>query len=804
MRRPRFQKVLSDLWSNRMRSLLVVASIAVGLFALGVMTTIYMVALGDMQRGYAAANPANITIQSTLFDQDLVKGVEEVQGVRQAEGVRLFSTRLEARPGEWIAISFHAMQDPGQMQINQVQLEQGIWPPGDKEIVIDRYKLSQTNARLGDMVTIEIPSGRTRQLKLVGVVHDETIGAFRNAGGFFNAPVQGYINQETLKWLDQPSPDRFDTLFVTVEGDNTNADHLEAVATAVRDKVEKNNAQVISAMLHSSFDHPNLHLARAVLVVLVMIGVLVVFLSGFLITNTLQALLNQQVQQIGILKSVGARRIQIVSIYMLLSLLYGLLALAIALPLSFQVAFLIIDFLTVQLNTTFFGIRPVPQVILLEAAIAVLMPQIAALVPLWQGTHISVQEALSGIRQDRPRKRGWLDRLIGKLRNLSLLLVVSLRNTFRRKGRLALTLVTLTLGGAVFIATFNVRVSLMNYIDRIIQYFLADVNVTLEQPYRIDEIDRIIMDVPGVKMVEGWAIARTELVLPDGSVGESASLLAPPAGSTMVKPIIVEGRWIEPGDQNAIALNELFRERYPDLHIGDTIKLRVNGEDQDWVVVGFYQMAGKVSGFSAYTSYEYLSALIHQPGRAASYRVVSSQPGLDRAQQEALARAIEARLAQSGIKVADLTTGQSMSQTASNGFNVITAFLLFMALLTASIGSIGLAGTMSMNVMERTREIGVLRAIGASNRTLMRMVLAEGMLIGMLSWILASLAAFPISILMANGLSRSLFGGSSNFGFTPVGFAIWMVAVVVLSVLASVMPARNATRLTIREVLAYE
>jgi putative ABC transport system permease protein len=782
----------------------VVASITVGLFALGVMTTIYTVALGDMQRGYAAINPSNITIQSSLFDQDLVEGVEEVQGVRQAEGVRLFSTRLEASPGEWIAISLHAMQDPAQMQINQVRLEQGVWPPGDKEIVFDRHKLSQTNARLGDLVTIEIPSGKTRQLKLVGVIQDETIGAFRSAGGFFNAPVQGYINQETLKWLDQPAPERFDTLFVTVEGDSMDAAHLEAVAASVRDKIEKNDAQVISAMLRSSYEHPNLYLARAVLVVLVMIGVLVVLLSGFLITNTLQALLNQQVQQIGILKSVGARRIQIVSIYMLLSLLYGLLALAIALPLSFQVAFFIIDFLTVQLNTTFYGFRPVPQVILLEAAIAVLMPQVAALVPLWQGTHISVQEALSGIRQDRPRRRGLLDRLIGKLRNLSLPLVVSLRNTFRRKGRLALTLVTLTLGGAVFIATFNVRVSLMDYIDRIIQYFLADVNVTLEQPYRIDEINRLIMDIPGVKVVEGWAFARTELVMADGSVGESASLLAPPAGSPLVKPIIVEGRWIKPGDQNAVALNELFRERYPDLRVGDTIRLRVNGEEKDWVVVGFYQMAGKVSGFSAYTNYEYLSELIHQTGRAASYRVVSSQPGLDRAQQEALGRAIEARLAQSGIKVVDLTTGQSMSQTASDGFNVLTAFLLFMALLTAIVGSIGLAGTMSLNVMERTREIGVLRAIGASNRTLMRMVLAEGMLIGMLSWILASLAAFPISVLMADGLSRSLFGGPSNFGFTPVGFAIWMAAVVVLSVLASVMPARNATRLTIREVLAYE
>lgn len=804
MKRPRFQKVLADLWGNRTRSLLVIASIGVGLFALGVMLTIYVVTLDDMQRGYAAIDPANIFVQTTLFDDGLVKGIEEVEGVRLAEGVRIFGTRLKASPEQWISINIQSFKDPGQQQINQVRLEEGVWPPGDKEIVLDRYKLHDTNARLGDYLTIETPAGKSRQLKLVGVIQDQSIGAFRSAGGFFNAPVQGYINQDTLEWLGQPLPDRFDTLYITVAGDSTDTAYLREISASVRDKIEKNNAQVISTSLRSSYEHPNLYLVMAVLAVLVVIGLLVVLLSGFLITNTLQALLNQQVGQIGILKSVGARRVQIVGLYMMLSLFYGLLALAIALPLSFEVAFRIVDFLTIQMNNSFFGFRILPEVILVEAAIAVLMPQIAALVPLWQGTHISVQEALSGIRQDHPLGRSWLDRSISRLRNFSLLLVMSLRNTFRRKGRLALTLVTLTLGGAVFIATFNVRVSLIMYIDRIIQYFLADVNVTLNQPYRMDEVRGLIMEVPGVKMVEGWAFARTELVMADGSVGESVSLLAPPADSPLVKPIIVAGRWIQPGDQNAIALNELFRERYPELQVGDTIQLQVDGEENDWVVVGFYQMAGKVSGFSAYTSYEYLSELNHQTGKAISYRVVSSWQGLGRAQQEALGRAIEAHLEGAGLDVVDVTTGMSLSETASNGFNVLTAFLLFLALLTAVVGSIGLTGTMSLNVMERTREIGVLRAIGASNRTLMQMVLVEGVLIGFLSWILASLAAFPISVLIAESISQSLFGASSKFGFTPIGFVIWMLAVLVLSVLASVIPARNATRLTIREVLAYE
>jgi len=135
---------------------------------------------------------------------------------------------------------------------------------------------------------------------------------------------------------------------------------------------------------------------------------------------------------------------------------------------------------------------------------------------------------------------------------------------------------------------------------------------------------------------------------------------------------------------------------------------------------------------------------------------------------------------------------------------VLTGFLLFLALLTALVGSIGLTGTMSLNVMERTREIGILRAIGASDQMLMRIVLVEGSLIGILSWLLASAAAFPISSLMSNSISQALFGGNAQFGFTFTGFIIWLVVVVILSVLASVMPARSATHLTIREVLAYE
>jgi putative ABC transport system permease protein len=111
---------------------------------------------------------------------------------------------------------------------------------------------------------------------------------------------------------------------------------------------------------------------------------------------------------------------------------------------------------------------------------------------------------------------------------------------------------------------------------------------------------------------------------------------------------------------------------------------------------------------------------------------------------------------------------------------------------------------MSMNVMERTREIGILRAIGATNRTLMKMVIVEGTLIGLISFLLACILSFPVGKLISDSITESVFGAPSQLGYTINGFLIWLAIVIALSVLASVMPARSAASLTIREVLSYE
>jgi putative ABC transport system permease protein len=800
--RPRWSKVFADLTGNRVRSVLVIASIAVGLFAVGMIMTIHGVLQSDMTVSYRAVNPANIQIRALSFEKDFIKRIQNLPGIEDAYGIWSADMRLETAPDEMVAIQIQAIPDAETVDINRIEVVRGKWPPDEREIVIDQNKLRDAKTDLGGMVTIKLPSGKLRKLKLVGVVHDQTIGAGSGGGGFFLAPIQGYISYDTLEWLEvQPT---LNQIFITVDRNKDDLAYIDQVARRVVDEFEKNNYITFSSIARRSLDHPNITYLDAIGGVLILLGFLVVFLSGFLITNTLGALLKQQTTQIGVMKTVGANRFQIVMVYLVLIMIYSAIALAISLPLSYEVAYRLVFFLADQIN---FNLQPrhfVPTAVYLQILIAIFVPLGAGFVPILQGTRISIQEALSGVGKDAVDDQGRFYRWLTGLRGLSRPMMISLRNTFRRRVRLVLTLITLTLGGAIFISTFNVRDSIDAYINRLRRYFIADVNLTFNRPYRLNNVGEDVGALPGVKAVEGWAAARAEIVLADGSSGESVQLLAPPEGSQLLEPVIITGRWLQPGDLHAIALSELFMEEFPDLAVGDTIRLKVNGDDTDWIVVGFFQFAGKSGGLFAYTNYDPLARLTNSLGRSTVFRVVGEGGGMSIEQQAALGRTIEQHLEALGYQLADVRAGLDLQESTSRGLNILTTFLMIMALLMAAVGSIGLMGTMSLNVLERVREIGIMRAIGASDRAISNLVIVEGMLIGFLAWIAGTIFSLPISKVMSDVISGAIFGAASIFSFTIWGPFIWFGVVMVLSVLASVLPARNAASLTIREVLSYE
>ncbi len=275
---PRWKKVLADLFSHKIRSLLVIASIAVGLFAVGMTTTTYVILAADIRAGYLAVHAANIQVISSLFDDDFVERIRRMPGVAGAVGAYNVKLRVHVSEGKWKPIQIKALSidDMNEQSINKVELLQGTWPPADRQIVIDVNKVVETGAGLGDELEIKLPSGTVRRMQVVGIVRDQTIGSASGEGGFFLAPIQGYVTAATLPWLEQP--EGFNTLYATLSQDQEDRLALSLVADAILEEFEHSGVTTSSSVVRRSTDHPNLPYVDAMVAVIYSLGLLVVFL----------------------------------------------------------------------------------------------------------------------------------------------------------------------------------------------------------------------------------------------------------------------------------------------------------------------------------------------------------------------------------------------------------------------------------------------------------------------------------------------------------------------------------------------
>jgi putative ABC transport system permease protein len=322
------------------------------------------------------------------------------------------------------------------------------------------------------------------------------------------------------------------------------------------------------------------------------------------------------------------------------------------------------------------------------------------------------------------------------------------------------------------------------------------------QPYRFDKIQPIAMSVPGVMLVEAWQEITGDILAADEKTSTQIEIIAPPNGSNLIKPAITSGRWLVPEDQNAIVIGNHLLAVRPELKVGDKVKLTLNDRVTDWEIVGTYRMAGNVIPPIVYTNSDYFSKLIGVTGQAYSIRVVTDQH--DAVTEKRIGDALRAAFEASGIQVGNLVIGAELIQQNISSLSILIIFMLIAASFVGLVGGLGLMSTMSINVIERTREIGVMRAIGASNGSIYQLVLVEGILIGLISWFFGVLLAFPISILLDNAAGIAFLRSPLNFVFSWDGVLIWLAVSIIIAIIASLIPARSAAKMTVREILAYE
>jgi len=399
-----------------------------------------------------------------------------------------------------------------------------------------------------------------------------------------------------------------------------------------------------------------------------------------------------------------------------------------------------------------------------------------------------------------------LGQIVLRVRSGDAALTLAMRNTFRRRGRLTFTLALLATAGAMFIASSNLKAAWERNIAEAAAGRHYDMEIQLQKPAPQAQVLDLIRAIPGVRRVEPWSttaaavdrgnhlnISRT---YPDGGHGSFALRSTAPR-SDFVSHEHLEGRWLQPGDDEGIVLNGLAHASlFPGAKIGDAISLSVGDRPVRLRLMGIAQEP--MTPAAGYITPEFFAKATELAGLVNAVRIALTGDAAADPVSQQIVRALEREHV--GVKL--VLTERTFGMAQGGHIHVLVFALAFIATMMAVVGILGLASALSTSVIERTREFGVMRAIGARSADVRKIVLTEGLFTGLLSGLLAVPLSVPLSMQVGNVIgSISLQPLSLTLSWGAVG--IWFAIVLAGAAAASVSPAIRASRLAIRQTLAY-
>jgi len=586
------------------------------------------------------------------------------------------------------------------------------------------------------------------------------------------------------------------------------SDYSKEVATRIKDKLGKQNIRIAAFVYEDPDKHWGAPFFEGVVLIQKLLAVILVIISVVLVYNTLSALITQQINQIGILKAIGGKKSTIIKVYLASTLVYGTLAFLIALPLGAFVAFSMTKSFLNLFNIDFNQFQYSKQAVIFQAVFALVAPLFAGLPPILKGAGISVRQAITSIGLGAGYHSGWLDRFIGGIgqRWLPTYYATSLGNMFRNKGRLIMTQIVLISAGSAFLIVMSLTSSLSLTLDNYFQRLDYETTLEFNDNQKVGRIENLAQTVQGVEQVQ-LNLVQSASMFSEGQLvkeaGIGTSIKGVPENGDFVKPLIVAGRWFASGDGSAIVISRESAEKNR-VQVGDTVKLDLGGMGEDeWIVVGLYEPVF-ISNFVIDTIYAPLEALYRttkksKQGTELLVRTTSKDPEFTSSVTEKLKELFE----DSNIKVDNTQTQADLRSTYEWQFSIVTSMLLSLSIIVAVVGGIALMGALSIGVIERTKEIGVLRAVGARSRIILGMFLMEGILQGGLSWLVSVPISFLVSPLVANALGNAMFSASLDYQFNSLAVLVWLGIILVISTLASLLPARRAIRISVSDSLAY-
>ncbi|HEX9387214.1 MAG TPA: FtsX-like permease family protein [Anaerolineales bacterium] len=814
-----FIKLLRDMQTIWPRIVLMVIAMSVTLIVFSGVLYTRGITGRETSRSYLSTNPASATI---LFERGI--DAEEMAAIaaaaRKQSGIInaaprtqfTLQTKQEGGREAWgpspLQIFVAAPDDP--MQIETFTVEQGSWPPAAGEILLERSSLKLLNVAVGDTVIVKAPNGEPTPLQISGVVYyPALVPSFQEQKGY------GFITTASLPSLgeavalDELKIQVADQPGLTIPG--RDRDVIVAATRELAGWIQQTYGVAIREIqVPPPYAHPHQRQANILLLALLIFGLAGMLLSAILVATMLNGLFAQQIPQIGMMKAIGARSSRVLQLYLLMTLSIAAIATAFAIVPG-------ILFSRLFTNAILSGVLGMDAasltapwwmyVVAITSGIGV--PLIFALVPLVKTSRTTVREALNDRGVDlRTFTVNRLDNWLAKLRGLNRMLLLAFRNIFRKRARFLLAVGLLASAGIVFIVGMSIMSNLQTSLEQGNESRKWDIEIKFDNTNQVpaDKVKSLMMQIPHVSNAEPWTIIQTSIAQPGqlsitrtypDQAHSSMNLDVFPEDRSLIPPHLFEGRWLRPEETGSIVIGQKVAvEVLPGVRSGNTVQLSIGGRPTSWKVVGISEYSGVSvwvtdEGFRAATGANWPNVL----------RIETDSHNEDT--RLAVANAAERVLNDVGIVVRSAESSSRSEAIQAGHFLPIIFIFLGLSISMGVVGFVGLASTMSTNVLERTREFGVMYAIGARASTVRRIVVAEGIFIAVISIVVAIIPALFLTAMISDGFSKLILYQYLAPQISIQAVIIWVVVVVLGAVLATLAPASQASRLTVREALAY-
>jgi putative ABC transport system permease protein len=819
-----------------LRSLLTVVGIALGVGVLSASLTLSAALDAAIARTvHDLVGRADLRVSAFVeagLSDNAVATIQSTPGVGTTAPVIEKKTFLSAKPdgtpGD--AVTVFGIDPPSYAQLHDLLLVSGqpLAAPDEPVALITERLAAEDGYQLGSQMTI-LGAGQEQHVRVVGILAGD---------GPLGAPGRTVVVPIGVAWsaFALTGATRVDVQLApgaTVESVSA------ALATRMTEPyVLASPAEIATSLRASSADFQS---------TAALVAAVVLFVGAFLIVNTLSMTVGERAREVGLLRAAGATRGQVARFVFTGALVLGILGSGIGLLFGAALALLMADSVSAatNLSATVPGIDPAGSAV--AATIGIAITILAAIEPAVRAARISPVETLRA-RFDLPavsaERLGWIAAIFivvaalalaawppalattGAQRALAVYFVLLLATMLspllmrplarilgapvglilrleerlargslaRDRSRTALTLSSLVVGLAMIVAlgwaAQAARASAFAWLQDVVP---GDEVVTSIRPIGKDEnIHQELLNVPGVASVADIAtfdvayrgyrldaaavngsdmLADGRLTVRDGD--RVAALSALDDGGSVILPAAVADRLgLHLNDQMTFAL---AGGQQRTLTVAAIVERSIPGSAGESILVGWGDATTSfgVTGADAF-------AVRFQPGTTSSARDALAATAKEYALQASPIEAIQGAVAEALARV----------------FGVFDA----LAIVAVIVAALGIVNTLTMSVVERIRELGVLRAIGMSRRQAMRMILVEALVLGLVGVLLGSLAGVAVGAVLL-----SLGGGFSPIAgipWTPIWIAVGLG--VVLPVIAAVYPSRLAARVSIVTALQFE